>query len=421
MGNNDTDPLDPSGIAQFVEHDRCPRYLKQRVDPGEEPDARDWREAYGLMNIALLGNGREFEADQLERLAANAGQIIGPELDDQTKTSIPDIPMDETWADSTNSCTAHLTTAIERAASLIPADDEHPYIFLYQVPLSGTLGKEPVYGDADCLALAPADAVPTPTDTDPAVVFCVIDCKSAEDEQPAHRVRVTVYCALLEQTLTEVPCDIDCHIQANVLTQTHATTTNEPHSPFDLPTFRRPEWELFVTQLLGEDGPVAATLADDLQDLPFALDQVCNNCAYREACTTRAIENPRDHQSLAMLGLDASTQLTLEERLPILVHELVLRAQALDGDIEPEYPEHNYPPATSGNEWVPLPGDRCTGWNDIDSADPGELINVALFVRPDSVINRIGALGEFVGDGGEHADVPVQVCPSEIDTHGGDQ
>jgi hypothetical protein len=34
--------LEPSGIAQFVEYDRCPRYLKQPVDPGEEADARDW-------------------------------------------------------------------------------------------------------------------------------------------------------------------------------------------------------------------------------------------------------------------------------------------------------------------------------------------------------------------------------------------
>ena len=44
------EPLDPSGIAQFVEHDRCPRYLKQRVNPGDESDARDWREAFGLVN-----------------------------------------------------------------------------------------------------------------------------------------------------------------------------------------------------------------------------------------------------------------------------------------------------------------------------------------------------------------------------------
>ena len=74
------EPLGQSGIAQFVDHDRCPRYLKQRVAPGEESKARDWREAFGIMNIALLGKGAEFEADQLEALAADATQIIAPDV-----------------------------------------------------------------------------------------------------------------------------------------------------------------------------------------------------------------------------------------------------------------------------------------------------------------------------------------------------
>ena len=168
--------LDPSGIAQFIEHDRCPRYLKQRVDPGNESNARDWREAFGLMNIALLGKGQEFEVNQIETLAADAEQIIAPELDHQTAT--PDIPADGTWADSPRARAAQLITAIEQAAALNTFSDDVPYILLYQVPLGGTLGEEHVYGDADCIALAPADAVSTPDDTVPAVVARVIDCKS---------------------------------------------------------------------------------------------------------------------------------------------------------------------------------------------------------------------------------------------------
>jgi len=261
------------------------------------------------MNIALLGKGQEFEAKQLESLADGAARIIAPELDDRTKTGVPDMSVDETWADSASGCTAQLATAIEQAATPSRSDDEIPYILLYQVPLSGTLGKESTYGDADSIALAPADAFPTPDDdTDSAVVARVIDCKSAEDEHLAHRVQVAAYCAMLEQTLAEGPSDIDCRIEASVLTQARATTGTETQSPFELPTFRRAEWELFVTQLLAGHGPVAEALTDDLQDLPFALDQVCNNCAYREACATRAVENPRASQSLAMLGLDASIQ-----------------------------------------------------------------------------------------------------------------
>jgi len=113
------DPLDPSGIAQFVERDRSPRYLKQRADPGEEAGARDWREAFGLMNIALLGKGHEFVADQLEDLAADATKVIAPELDDQSKAGMPDMPVDETWADSTSGRTSQLTDAVERYDTLL--------------------------------------------------------------------------------------------------------------------------------------------------------------------------------------------------------------------------------------------------------------------------------------------------------------
>ena len=98
MSNDDTDPLDPSGIAQFIQHDRCRRYLKQRVDPGDEPEAREWTEAFSAMNAGLLGEGQEFEAIQIEALAANAARIIGPELEATGKAGVPEIDIDETWA-----------------------------------------------------------------------------------------------------------------------------------------------------------------------------------------------------------------------------------------------------------------------------------------------------------------------------------
>lgn len=432
---NGEDPIEPSGIGQFVEHNRCLRYLKQRVNPGEEPDARDWREAFDLMNVALLGKGQEFEAKQVERLSADADRIIAPELNVRTKAGVPNIPVDETWADSPRGRAEQLAAAVEHAATLDTTTDDTSYLLLYQVPLTGILGEESVYGDADCIALAPADAVATSDTTEPAVVARVIDCKSAQDEQPAHRVQVAAYSMLLEQTLAKGACEFDCRIEASVLTQTHATD-DDSQPPFELPTFQRSQWELYVTRLLDDTGPVAETLGDDLQELPFTLDQVCNNCAYREACATRAVENSRGPQSLALLGLDTSTQRslreagltslydvatlapphrettpmddppqldidadlrrTLEETPAMPIHELIIRAQALFSGIEPNYPDYWTPPAIPGNDWVPLPDDRCDGWSNIQQATPGELIHVALFVRPDSAINRVGVLGASV-------------------------
>ena len=445
---NDTVPLEPSGIAQFVEHNRCRRYLNQRVDPEPEADARRWTEAFGTMNIALLGKGGEFEADQVEALADNAARILGPELADRSKSVVPDVDIDETWVDSARGRREQLTAAVEEAATL-STSGEQTYILLYQAPLSGTIGEQPVYGDVDCIALAPADAVNSDASdgTESDVVARVIDCKSAEEEQPFHRVQVAVYCELFKQTLDEEPCDAACRIEPSVLTQTHAAADNQALSPFELPIFSHAEWQLAISQMLSEPSPVTDALDSDLENLEFSIDQVCNNCAYREACATRAVESPQQSQSLAMLGLNASSQRalreagvrslhdlatlcqpqrkttpmddppqldvdpglrrTLEEHIPVPVHELVLRAQALYAEIQPVYPEYDFPPAIPGNDWVPLPDDRYVGWGNIDDAEPGELIHVALFVRPDSAINRIAALGACVTAGNFDEDVTI--------------
>jgi len=134
------------------------------------------------------------------------------------------MPVDETWVDSARGRTGQLTEATERAATLTPTDDEVPYILLYQVPLGGTLSEEDIYGDADCITLAPGEAVPAQDITNPEIVTRVINCRSPPDEWAAHRVQVAAYCVLLERTLAEGPCDINCRIEVGVLTQTHATS-----------------------------------------------------------------------------------------------------------------------------------------------------------------------------------------------------
>ena len=453
------EPLDPSGIAQYVEHDRCPRYLKQRVDPGDEPDAREWREAYGLMNIALLGNGKEFEAQQVEALAANATKIISPDLGDRSNADTPDISVDETWRETTEGRIDQLTTALDDAAALSPtAAGDQPYILCYQAPLGGQIGSQDVWGEVDCLVLAPATAAPDnepssqqdgssqadseattvqtqPNTNDAEVVARVLDIKSASEQQPSHRVQVAVYSALFDQLLTDKPTP-PCRIETSVLTQETAATTGGSLHPLDLPTYSRQEWQLFVRRLLAADGPIDTALNDELGELPFSIDRVCDNCAYKEACATRAVEDPTAPSSLALLGFGTTSQTALEnagvsnirelsallprqagyhpsddpptvdiqpdqqqaleQALSEPIYETVQRAQALRGKLDPEYDAYSRPPLIPGKDWVPLPDDRRDDWSNIESANDGELIHVALFVRPDTAINRIGALGACI-------------------------
>ena len=465
-------PLDPSGVAQFIRHDRCPRFLKQRFDPGSEPDAREWREAFELMNIALVGNGQEFEADQVEALATNAAKVIGPELGDSSEAGVPDITIDETWSASSKGRIDQLQAAVAEAEKLEANSENPPYILCYQAPLGGCIGDETLWGEVDCLVLAPTtetedseqptkpasaeaitisdvdDTVAAPGSEieiptskshldapDASIVARVLEIKSATKQKPAHHVQVAIYSALLEQTLAENP-SLSCRIETSILTQETAVGSGESLHPFELSTFSRHQWEFYVEQLLASDGPVDTILDTDLDELSFTLDRICNNCAYQEACATRAVEDPTAPGSLSLLGIDLSIQrqlqeagvsnirdlsellprqenshptdepptLTLsadqqrqlEEALPGSIQDLVQRAQVLRGEIDPEYVSYNQAPPLPDKGWVPLPDDRIEEWGNIDAANPGELIHVGLFVRPDTAINRVAALGACV-------------------------
>jgi uncharacterized protein len=467
------EPLDPSGIAQFVRHDRCPRYLKQRFEPGSEPDAREWQEAFNLMNPALMGTGQEFEATQIEALATNAAKIIGPVCDDGTKAGVPDITVDETWAASTDGRRKQLHAALNEAKTLKSTTEKPPYILCYQAPLGGTIGDKAVWGEVDCLVVAPTAATeesdqttatewtetteegmpeePEPpadsnrpttqpqrdaTDaTDPAVVARVVEIKSATKHKPAHYVQGTIYSTLLNQYLNEEPTPA-CRIESSILTQENAATSGDALYAFDVPTFSRDGWGHTVKQLLAAEGPIDEILGSDLDDLSFSIDRVCNNCAYQEACATQAVEDPTAPASLSLLGLDPSVQgrlhnagvnnirdfsellprqtntkptdepptlelpaeqqRLLEETLPGTIHETVQRAQALRGEIDPEYQPYRTPPAFPEKGWIPLPDDRIHGWGNIEDSNPDELIHVGLFVRPDTAIDRVAALGACV-------------------------
>ena len=426
-------PFAPTDFAQYTRHDGCPRFLKQRVEPGSEPDAREWNEAYRLMNPGLLGYGEEFEADQVEALAANATKIIAPEPDDDSKAGVPAIDIDETWASTSQGRSDQLQAAVEEAATL-PTETETPrYILCFQAPLSGQVGNKAVSGMLDCLVLTPAAATERgekPAVTDPAtpiaemgdetadssgtesdsidnevdVAARLLEIKSAKKQKRAHHIQVAIYSALFEQTLSsEEPT---CRIETSILTKQTSVEPGEPLDPFAVPTFSWYAWEYYLKRLLTEGGTIDEILSTDLDDLSFSIDRVCNNCAYQEACATRAVEDPTVPASLSLLGLDPTIQdklreagvrnirelsellprhsethptddpptvalpgelqRQLEQSLPEPIHETVYRAQALRGEIDPEYQAFETPPTLPDKGWIPLPDDRRDAVDQLD-------------------------------------------------------
>jgi len=96
------------------------------------------------------------------------------------------------------------------------------------------------------------------------------------------------------------------------------------------------------------------------------------------------------------VALPGELQRQLEQALPESIHEVVYRAQALRGEIDPEYRAFETPPTLPDKGWIPLPDDRIDGWGNLDESESGELIHVGLFVRPDMAIDRVAALGACV-------------------------
>lgn len=445
------EPLDPTVVAQYVEQNRCPRYLKQAVDPEDEPESRNWGEAFGLLNLSLYGDGNIFEANVVEEFAQEAERVVAPEPTDDT--SVPgraDIEIDESWNERTAARppAQQICDAAEAAAKMQPTD-ETSYVLLYQAPLSGSIGSYRLSGAADLIALAPPDSAGASADTDAVseggktdcadsardgdseVVAHVIDCKSATEERAAHRVQVTIYCALLESLLAE-RAEPSCRIDGAVLTKDGAGTVS---TPFEVERFQETEWELFVETLLEENGDIDRVLNTPLDETAFAIDHVCDNCKFSEACAVRAVEQVHSPASLGLLGLAPAAQRRLreagidslaalsevlprdgdpyptdeselsgpdgdllseiEQALPGPVHECVQRAQAIRGEFDPEYPSYSWPPAIKGKGWVPLPDDRQPGWGNLD-APAGTLVHVPLVVRPDTTIDRVAALGACV-------------------------
>lgn len=429
-----TTPLEPSVLGQWLAHGQCLRYLRQQVDPGDEPDARDWREAFDVLNLALLGAGREFEADQVDALAADATYLVGPEQATSGR-DVPDSTPDVTWADDYEACVSQLQMAVDHAAALPTSRDPHPYIILYQVPLAGTVGDARLGGAADVVIVSPRPA-PDEDDEldagDPPVDVTVIDCKRSREDSGAHRFQVALYASLLADTLGEV------QVRAGVLTRAEAAPPGGTLSPAAIPRFDWAEWAVAADQKLRAGGPVDIALDTDLDELLFTSNDSCNNCSFREACHTRATERPDGPLSLALLGLDTSEQLALIEAgvdSLVAVSELVAfdaaadptndptlaiaperyreldallaepladvarQAQALRGELDPEATAVSYPPLLPSADFVPLPNDDREGWGGVDGAAPGTLVQVGLVVRRDPATGRLAALGGTVTSG----------------------
>lgn len=436
VGRDGVEPLEPSAVGQFVKRGRCDRFIHQSVNGDDEAAARPWKEAFGVMNLALVGYGRETEARQVEAFAADATRVIGPDLDPAAPVA-PDITVDETWHRSANGQREQLSRAIADAAAL-PTDE---YILLYQTPLRGEIGAFSLAGEADVIALSPVD-IPRETggsadsDEAAAVEARILECKSATDEHAAHRVQVAIYAELLDQVLTARSDGPSVHITTGVQNDDPAFRSGTIRSPFDVSTFDLDAWRVSTHTLLAAGGPVDTALGANLDELAYSVDNRCTNCMFAEACLTRAAEAVEGPESLSLLGLSPATQArlrdagltsitdlaelsarpdhphptddppaltatsdqaaVLDERSDGASHRLVQRAQAARAETDPDTATFASPPPLQGEDWVPLPRDSVAGWGNLEETPTGHLIQVPIVVRPDPAIDRIAGFGATV-------------------------
>lgn len=79
-----------------------------------------------------------------------------------------------------------------------------------------------------------------------------------------------------------------------------------------------------------------------------------------------------------------------------MIEQTVQYEQRPEREDNRERQVYKHPPAYPDKGRIPLPDDREYGWGNVDGSEPGELIHVSLFVKPDMAIDRVAALGACV-------------------------
>ncbi|MBA3825218.1 MAG: AAA family ATPase [Ktedonobacterales bacterium] len=245
-----------TGISRYIRLERCGRFLRYYLQPSE---AKGTEARYGLghepLSPLLAEAGNAFEAEVVATLPARPH-------------SLKEQP-------------ASATVAVMRAT---PPGMQR---FLYQATLTGTIGGRACLGVADLIHVARA--------TDGHLSITVLDVKSATRDQVEYRMQVAFYLRLLRGMLAGG--DQGAASFAGGILHRNPDGTMPP---WDAPAarFAVAPYDLVLDHLFDPlAGDIAAVLATEMHDIPYALSSKCDGCTFNQLCLRESAEA----QSIALV------------------------------------------------------------------------------------------------------------------------
>jgi len=283
VGDQNSDSLTASGIAEYIRFNCCPRFFKLKIADKAAVKKRKWPEAFNPTSSLLYETGKLFETEKISELKAKAVNYH-----DFTRYD----PSLDSWAKAVDSLN-ELRQIIETQLMAEEPLDDRP-VLLYQVPMKGPIGVWDIRGIADLIVIWPSK--------NGKVVVRIFELKASWKEQTTHRIQVAIYALLLSQALGGLVSKVE--IEGGVINR---ETCLETLTPENLPRFKLGPLLQDVERLLSEHGELNRIRQTPLEQVEFQLCVRCDPCGFNECCIISAIEN----ESIALLNLSRGEQKAL--------------------------------------------------------------------------------------------------------------
>lgn len=366
-------------IGEYIRYRSCQRRLRLADDRGALYRALPFADRpYHLIDPILIEAGRQRERSWAESLrSAGLLELLDPERDG-----------------------APFSELLPALAALTPGVEA----FAREVAIEGEVGAFALSGQIDLVLLLWRDSRP---------VLRLVECKASRRDRTYHRVQVALYRRLIAARLAEAPLVVAGHrldphdVEAVVVRideETGRSQSIQGAAPFaELGAITHD-----LEELLAVGGTLDRALAEPFEQLPFQLDDKCDDCAYSAHCFAESARQRRleligvapacaralrgagvdDLDALAELDRDspAARQLAADPDLEDSLEDLQVLARARRATLpggQADHPIQPRPFAGRGH----LPAHEHPG---------GRLLRVYLSVSYDYVDGRIGALSAHI-------------------------
>jgi hypothetical protein len=247
-------------LAQYVQRERCERYLRFALFPAEAKSlAARYRVPFDALSPLLSGAGQTFERDIFDELSAR-----------------------ERVRDLRNTSAAAFVAALKEQAP--------GRTFYYQPRLEGRVGGWACEGYADLIQVERGAG-----DDNDQVALTVLDIKASRRETVGFRLQVAFYARLLLDAASQAGLRV-ASIEGTVLSRAHASNDDgEPRERLTDPdAFARFDLALYLDEIehlvATHDSDVSRAARAGFESASFHLGAHCDGCPYNSVCFIHAAE-----------------------------------------------------------------------------------------------------------------------------------